>query len=248
MNKRKELVTGRRNVFEALQSGSVVELWIMRGSRGKIEKVVEQGKEQGVPIKWLPKEKFREWTGQASVHQGIAALVEAYRYGTWEGFEHSRKKSPPTEMVLLLDHLQDPHNLGALIRTAEAAGVGEIIIPKDRSVEVNATVRKVSAGAAEWVSVIKVTNLVQTIHSLQQMGYWIYGASEEGACPYYQVNWEARSGLVLGGEGKGLSRLVKENCDQLVYIPMFGRVSSLNVSVSGALLMFEYRRRVEGWQ
>jgi len=247
--KEDELVAGRRNVLEAIRSGKAQKLVIMKNARGKAKDILSQAKSRGVPVKKVSPEEFSALTGHFSSPQGVAVVVSPYRYLAWEDFVEQKKESAEkAELVLLLDHFQDPHNLGALIRTAEAAGIKNIIIPKDRSVQVNATVRKVAAGATEWVAVTRVTNLVNTLNELKNIGFWIYGAFEEGAVPYYQADWECRVGLVLGAEGKGLSPLVKDNCDQMVYIPMKGHISSLNVSVSGALFMFEFIRRIKGWQ
>jgi len=166
----------------------------------------------------------------ASNHQGIIIDIHEYEYHTMDSINND-------DLVLILDHLEDPHNFGAIIRSAEARGVKSIIIPKDRSVSVNETVMKSSSGALSHVNIIMVTNIVNAINTLKEKGYFIYGAESEGS-DYKTVDYSEKVGLVIGSEGKGLSRLVKENCDMIISIPMKGNVNSLNASVAAGVLLF----------
>lgn len=173
-------------------------------------------------------------------HQGVVAFVDEYQYYNLDDVISNDKDS----LIVMLDGLEDPHNLGAIIRTCEISGVSGIILPKNRSVRINATVSKVSAGAIEHVKVALVTNLVNTIKILKEKGYWIVGAEAlEESKNFWDTDLNMKTCLVIGSEGKGLSRLTKEECDFLVKIPMWGKVNSLNASVSAALLIYEIRRQ-----
>lgn len=175
------------------------------------------------------------------VHQGIVAYVDEYQYASVN--QVINKCSEKEDVCLaILDGLEDPHNLGAILRTADATGIDGIIIPKNRSVSLNSTVAKVSTGAIEHVDVVQVTNLNQTINELKKNGYWIIGLEMDGSIDYRKQDYRGKIALVIGSEGKGISRLVKENCDFLVNIPMVGHVTSLNASVSASILFYEVLR------
>ncbi len=175
------------------------------------------------------------------VHQGIVAYVDEYQYASVN--QVINKCSEKEDVCLaILDGLEDPHNLGAILRTADAVGIDGIIIPKNRSVSLNSTVAKVSTGAIEHVDVVQVTNLNQTINELKKNGYWIIGLEMDGSIDYRKQDYRGKIALVIGSEGKGISRLVKENCDFLVNIPMVGHVTSLNASVSASILFYEVLR------
>lgn len=163
-------------------------------------------------------------------HQGVVIVINDYEYCNYKEFND--------DIIIILDHLEDPHNFGAIIRTCEAAGIRSIIIPKDRSVSVNSTVMKTSAGALEYVNIAMVNNLVNTINDLKSKGYFVYGAEADGT-NYKDVDYPRKSVLVIGSEGNGLSRLVRENCDEIVSLPMRGHVNSLNASVAGAILIYD---------
>lgn len=163
-------------------------------------------------------------------HQGVVIVINDYEYCNYKEFDD--------DIIIILDHLEDPHNFGAIIRTCEAAGIRSIIIPKDRSVSVNSTVMKTSAGALEYVNIAVVSNLVNTINDLKSKGYFVYGAEADGT-NYKDVDYPKKSVLVIGSEGNGLSRLVRENCDEIVSLPMRGHVNSLNASVAGAILIYD---------
>ncbi len=175
-------------------------------------------------------------------HQGIAVEIEEYSY---ESINNIIKKNKDKENVslVMLDGLEDPHNLGAILRTADATGMNGIIIPKNRSVSLNATVAKVSTGAIEHVDVAQVTNLVQTIKELKKEGYWIIGLEMEGSVDYKTQDYNGKIVVVIGSEGKGISRLVKEECDFMINIPMVGHVTSLNASVSASIIFYEILRQ-----
>ncbi len=172
------------------------------------------------------------------LHQGIILDVPDYQYHTLS----ECLSDPNSEFVVLLDHLEDPHNVGAIIRTCEAAGVSYVILPKDRQVPINATVMKTSAGALENVSVVSVSNLVQSIDQLKKAGFWIVGTSLEGDMDYRDVDYTGKIALVIGNEGNGISELVSKNCDFLAKIPMIGKTNSLNASVAAGIMIYEVIR------
>lgn len=175
------------------------------------------------------------------VHQGIVAYVDEYQYISID--QVIKKHNDQTDVCLaILDGLEDPHNLGAILRTADATLIDGIIIPKNRSVSLNSTVAKVSTGAIEHIDVVQVTNLNQTITELKKYGYWIIGLEMDGSIDYRKQDYHGKIAIVIGSEGKGISRLVKDNCDFLVHIPMHGHVTSLNASVSASVLFYEVLR------
>ncbi len=188
-----------------------------------------------IPIKF--KEKFELDKLVNGLHQGIIINVPDYHYASIDDVLQKENA-----MVVILDHLEDPHNLGAIIRTCEAAGVDEIIIPKDRSVEVNATVIKVSTGAIENMKIARVTNLVRTIDELKKNGFWIIGTEMNGT-PYDQIDYQGKIGIIIGNEGHGMSRIVKESCDFIASIPMIGTTNSLNASVATGIMIYEAIRQ-----
>lgn len=185
------------------------------------------------PIIYVDKEKLDEMVKGAN-HQGIVLKVNDYEYADIDELNE--------DIIVLLDHLEDPHNLGAIIRTCEAAGIHNIILPKDRSVEVNGTVMKTSVGTLNEMKIAQVVNLVQTIDYLKKKGYWIIGTDMNGL-DYRQVNYDGKIVIIIGNEGKGMSRLVKEQCDFIASIPMLGKVNSLNASVASAIILFEAIRK-----
>ena len=183
------------------------------------------------PIVYVEKEKLDQMVD--GLHQGIVLKVADYDYADI--------KELTNDVIVILDHLEDPHNLGAIIRTCEAAGITDIIIPKDRSVGVNSTVMKTSAGCLDRVKICQVTNVVQTIAYLKKQGYWIIGTDMEGT-DYKKIDYQGKIVIIIGNEGKGISRLVKESCDFVASIPMYGIVNSLNASVAAGIILFETRR------
>ena len=188
-------------------------------------------KKINAPIIYVDKKKLDKMVD--GLHQGIVLKIANYEYK-----DISELKN---DIVVILDHLEDPHNLGAVIRTCEAAGIKDIILPKDRSVQVNSTVMKTSAGCLDRVNLYQVTNLVQTITYLKKQGFWIIGTDMEGS-DYRKFDYQGKIAVVIGNEGNGMSRLVKESCDFIVSIPMYGNVNSLNASVAAGIILFEIRR------
>ena len=184
-----------------------------------------------IPITYLEKYEMDQMVN--GLHQGIILEVEDYKYASLDDFIGEENS-----LVVILDHLEDPHNFGAIVRTCEAAGVNGIIIPKDRSVEVNPTVIKVSTGATENMNIARVTNIVQTIKELKENGFWIIGTDMQGT-DYDKIDYRGKIAIIIGNEGSGMSRLVKENCDFIATIPMIGKTESLNASVSTGIIVYE---------
>lgn len=191
--------------------------------------ILEQLKKAGIPCKFLDKKSLDDI--EEGNHQGIILEIDDYKYTFLD-------ELLDRNIIIILDHLEDPHNFGAIIRTCEAAGINSIIIPKDRSVKVNATVMKTSAGTLENVDICMVSNIVNAIKTLKDNGFWIIGTDMEGT-DYRKIDYKGKIAIVIGNEGKGLSRLTEENCDFVAKIPMYGTVNSLNASVAAALVIYE---------
>lgn len=237
-------IEGRNPVLEALKSGRDIDkILVAKGAvEGSINKIIAIAKEMGLIVQTVDRQKLNEMS-ETSAHQGVIALVAAYQYSTLEDILELSKKGNGKPFLLLLDGLTDPHNLGSIMRTADAVGVNGIIIPKRRSVGLTATVAKTSAGAIEYVPVAKVSNIAQTIDKLKDAGIWIAGADMDGEKTHFEEDFKGPIAFVLGSEGQGLSRLVKEKCDFLIKIPMIGKVSSLNASVAASIVMYEVFRQ-----
>lgn len=229
---------------EALKANRPIEkLLVAEGMKlARIAWMTQLAKERGIVIQRVKRQKLDQLTG-GSVHQGVVAIVAAHRYQELSEVLDSAKERNETPFLLVLDGIEDPHNLGSILRTADAAGVHGVVIPKRRAVGLTAAVAKTSAGAIEYVSVVRVTNLVRTLQQLKAEGFWVTGAEASGKLPYTEVDFTVPTALVIGSEGKGISRLVKENCDYLVHLPMKGAVHSLNASVAASLLMYEVVRK-----
>jgi 23S rRNA (guanosine2251-2'-O)-methyltransferase len=221
----------------------VVRLYLLKAkSSNTMDKILADAESFNVPIKWLSKEGFDQRFPQVN-HQGVAAECFKPRHFSEDDLEKLVKDTTIQPFFLVLDGVQDPHNLGACLRSADAAGVHAVIIPKDRSVGVTATVSKVACGAAETVPVVTVTNLARTLNFLKENNIWCIGLDGEAKTSIYQFKLTGALAFVLGAEGKGLRRLTAEVCDALVSIPMQGRVSSLNVSVATGVVLFESLRQ-----
>ena len=237
-------VEGRNPVIEALKAGRKIEkLFLASGSnQGSIKKIVGMAKDKGITVQYVNRKKLDSMSGTQN-HQGVIALVSSYEYKNLDDILNLAqiRKEPP--FVIILDEIEDPHNLGAIMRTAECAGVHGIIIPKRRSVGLTSAVAKISAGAIEYIPVVRVTNISAAIEELKQKGFWIYGADMGGDEYYYRKELTGSIGIVIGNEGKGISRIVKEKCDFLVKIPMKGKVSSLNASVAASIITYEVLRQ-----
>ena len=233
-------IEGRNSVIELLESGrDVNKIFIQSGERhGSINKIIAMAKERKILIAEMSKEKMQQMS-QTENYQGIIAIVPPFDYVDVEDILLEAKSRQEEPFVVLLDGIEDPHNLGSIIRTAETAGVHGIIIPKRRAASVNATVNKVSAGAVEHMKIARVNNMVDTIKYLKEQGLWICGTDMDTKTYYYDQDLTGPIGIVIGSEGFGMSRLVKENCDFLVKIPMKGKITSLNASVSAGIVMYE---------
>ena len=232
-------MAGRNAVMEALKgSRSVNKIMVAKGSNeGSIKEIIAVAKEKSVNIMYMERSKI-DSMARGIRHQGVLAQVAPVQYVELEDIlQIARDKNEPP-FILLLDELEDPHNLGALLRTADAAGVHGVLIPKRRSVPLSATVAKTSAGAVEYVPVARIGNMVQTIRRLKDEGLWVAAADMDGT-DYYEADMTGPLLLIVGSEGHGVGRLVKEQCDFVVRIPMMGKINSLNASVAGSILMYE---------
>ena len=246
MNKqeRKEIyndqVEGRNAVIELLESGKDInKIFITKGERhGSIHKIISMAKENKVILVEKEKRKMEEMA-QTENYQGVIAMVPPYEYCEIEDILQEAKTREEEPFVLILDGIEDPHNLGSIIRTAETAGVHGIIIPKRRSATVNSTVNKVSAGAVQHMKVARVTNITDAIETLKKEGLWICGTDINTTTYYYEQDLTGAIGIVIGNEGSGMSQKVKKNCDFLIKIPMKGKVTSLNASVSTGIVLYE---------
>jgi len=231
------ILSGIHPVVEALRSGNPLErVLIAQGAGGpRIQEIIELARRAGVPVRFEPRAALERLAG-TTAHQGVAALGAARKYAELETVAGS-------SLLVVLDGVEDPHNLGAIIRTAHAAGAGAVIIPERRAASVTDVVAKAAAGALEHLPVARVTNVSRALEDLKQRGHWVYGLDERGDECYDRVDYAANSVIVLGGEGKGLHEQVRKHCDVLVRIPIAGRISSLNVSVAAGIVLFEWRRR-----
>jgi 23S rRNA (guanosine2251-2'-O)-methyltransferase len=244
-----EYVYGIHAVEALLQSrpGDIGSIYCQTGREDqRMQHILDLAEKHGVRIESLPRKKLDDMIDGR--HQGVVAkaTMPQINWGEEELFEQlSALDHPP--MLLVLDGVTDPHNLGACLRSAEAAGVDAVIVPKDKSADLNATVRKVACGAAETMPFVRVTNLARTLEKLKQQGIWLYGTAGEAAQSVFEVDLKGPVALVMGAEGKGMRRLTREHCDYLVNLPMAGAVSSLNVSVATGICLFEaVRQRAKG--
>lgn len=239
-------VEGRNAVLELLESGKDInKIFISKGEKhGSINKIIGIAKERRIIMVEKDKKQMDEMA-QTENYQGVIAIVPPFEYCEVEDILQTAKERNEDPFVLLLDGIEDPHNLGSIIRTAETAGVHGIIIPKRRAASVNSTVSKVSAGAVQHMRVARVTNLNETIKELKEAGLWIIGTDMEAKTSYYNQDLTGPICIVIGSEGFGMSRLVKENTDILIKIPMKGKVTSLNASVSAGIVMYEALKQRE---
>ena len=239
-----DVLVGRNAVTEALKSGrGINKLWIASGDReGSVAEIAALAKERGIVVQYVERAKIEALAG-GHRHQGVLAYVAPVPYAELEDILKAAEAKGEAPFLVLLDELEDPHNLGALLRTADATGVHGILIPKRRSVSLNATVAKTSAGAVEYVPVARIGNIAQTLKKLKEKGFWVAGADMDGEKAYYEADLTGPLVLVVGSVGKGMSRLTKEACDFIVRMPMVGRINSLNASVAGSILMYESMRQ-----
>lgn len=239
-----EMIIGKNPVLEALQSGRPINKIIISDQLNKnTERELHQmAKKANTIIQKVPKKRIDQLS--KGRHQGIIAYVTAYDYATIEEIVENARRKEQLPFIIILDEIEDPHNLGAILRTADATGVHGVIIPKRRAVGLTETVAKTSAGAIEHIPVARVTNIAKTIDELKEKNIWVVGTDEEGSKDYRTLDGDTAIALVIGNEGKGISRLVKEKCDWTIHLPMEGSIPSLNASVAAGILMYEiYRER-----
>lgn len=228
-------VFGFHAVTEALKEGRGNKLFLSEDARGeKIDTLKEAAREQAVPVKWVPKQKLDLMSDQG-VHQGMLLAITPYQYLTLDELLEKTRENP---IYLILDNLEDPHNFGSILRTADASGIDGIIIPKHRAVGITPVVVKTSTGAVEHVPVARVTNLTQAVQQLKKAGFWIFGTDMAGS-DYRTWNAQGSVGLIIGNEGRGMGEGLKKEVDQMLTIPMTGYVQSLNASVAAGLLMYQ---------
>ncbi len=239
-NEYDDIVEGRNAVLELLDSDrDINKIFVQSEERhGSINKIIAIAKENKVVVTEVEKSKL-DFMSKTKNHQGVIAVVPPFNYCEVEDILEYAKSKNEDVFILILDGIEDPHNLGSIIRTAETAGVHGIIIPKRRTVTVNSTVAKVSAGAVEHMKIARVNNITDTIRKLKENGLWIIGTDGSATTLYYNQDLKGDIAIVIGSEGFGMSRLVKENTDMLVKIPMKGKVTSLNASVSAGIVMYE---------
>lgn len=238
-DKKPDLLIGRNAVTEALKSDREIDtLILMRNNNNPaLSRLASMAKEKGAVVKEVDSKKLDFMCGGAN-HQGVAAYVAAHEYASVEDIFAYAEEKGEAPFIVVCDEIEDPHNLGAIIRTAECAGVHGVIIPKRRSASLNFTVGKTSAGALEYMRVARVSNLASTIDVLKEKGCWVYGADMDGT-DYKKTDFSGAVVLVIGSEGKGIGKLIRQKCDAIVSLPMKGNINSLNASVAAGILMYE---------
>jgi 23S rRNA (guanosine2251-2'-O)-methyltransferase len=231
------VLSGIHPVVEALRAGRALErVLVAQGAGGpRLQEIIDLARRGSVPVRFEPRSALDRLAGTPA-HQGVVAMGAAKKYADLDA-------AASAQLVVVLDGVEDPHNLGAILRTAHAAGAGAVVIPERRAASVTDVAAKAASGAAEHIPVVRVTNINRALEEFKQKGYWIYGLDERGADVYTEVDYGSPTVLVLGGEGKGLHEQVRKHCDLLVRIPMAGQISSLNVSVAAGVFLFEWRRR-----
>ncbi len=241
---REDIIEGRNAVIEALRGDRTIEqIMVAEGdTQGSVNVILALAKEKKLIVKFVDRKKL-DMISETGAHQGVIAKVTPYKYCSIDDIIDVAEERKEAPFILILDEIEDPHNFGALIRTAEVCGVHGIIIPKRRNVGVTPTVYKSSAGAVEHMKITKVTNINAAIESLKDKGIWIYGADMEGEAFCFESDLSGAVGIVVGSEGKGIAKLTKEKCDVLLRIPMKGKISSLNASVAGGILMYEVMKQ-----
>lgn len=237
------LIEGRNAVLEAFRSGKTIDkLYVLDGCQdGPVRTIVREARKHDTLIQFVEKERLSQLS-ETGRHQGVIAMAAAYEYAEVEDMLKLAEEKGEDPFLILLDNIEDPHNLGAIIRTANLAGAHGVIIPKRRAVGLTATVAKTSAGALNYTPVAKVTNLVKTMEELKEKGLW-FVCADMGGTSMYDLNLKGAIGLVIGNEGEGVSRLVRENCDFIASIPMKGDIDSLNASVAAGVLAYEIVRQ-----
>ena len=239
-----DMIEGRNAVTEAIRSGRTInKVFLADGDTDRaLGRLAAMAKEAGAVVVRIDRRKLNEMS-QTGAHQGIMASVAVHDYATIDDILAAAEAKGEAPLIVLCDELSDPHNLGAILRTAECAGARGVIIPKRRSVGLTAVVGKASAGAVEYMPVARVANLTAAIRELKQRGVWIFGTAADGAVPLYSADLKGPAAIVIGNEGVGMSRIVADSCDFKVSIPMKGRISSLNASAAAAILLYEAVRQ-----
>ncbi|MDO5718733.1 MAG: 23S rRNA (guanosine(2251)-2'-O)-methyltransferase RlmB [Tissierellia bacterium] len=239
-----DYICGRNAVMEILKTDKEIDkIFIQKGDlKGSIHPIIAKARDKGIIITEVDKRKLDD-ISENNPHQGVAALVSSYRFYDVEDILNYARSKNDTVKIIILDEIEDPHNMGAIIRTAEAAGFHGIIIPKRRSAGITQTVHKASAGATAHIKISRVTNIAQTISKLKEENIWVYGADGSSETLYTEADLKGNICLVIGNEGKGLSHLVKKRCDMLIKLPMNGKVESLNASNAAAILIYEVLRQ-----
>jgi 23S rRNA (guanosine2251-2'-O)-methyltransferase len=235
------ILSGIHPVTEALRVGTPIErVLVAQGAGGpRLQEIIGMARRAGTPVRFEQRSALDRIAG-TTAHQGVVALGAARKYAGLDDVASA-------EMIVVLDGVEDPHNLGAIVRTAHAAGAGAVVIPERRAAGVTDVVAKAAAGALEHLPIVRVTNVNRTLEELKEQEHWIYGLDERGTESYDRIEWAEKPVLVLGGEGKGLHEQVRKHCDLLVRIPMAGKISSLNVSVAAGVVLFDWRRK-KGWK
>jgi 23S rRNA (guanosine2251-2'-O)-methyltransferase len=232
------ILSGINPVLESLKAGHPLDrILVAKGAGGpRLQQIVELARRASVPVRFEERAGLDRVAGSPA-HQGVVAMGASKRYAELEDV------APAAQLLVILDGVEDPHNLGAIVRTAHAAGAGGIVIPERRAVGLTDVVAKAAAGALEYLPVVRAVNINRTLDELKELGYWIYGLDERGTEDYDRAEYNAPTALVFGGEGKGLHELVRKHCDVMVRIPMEGHIPSLNVSVAAGIVLFEHKRR-----
>ena len=241
MSGREDLIEGRNSVIELLKSerATVEQIFIAKGKlEGSITKIIGMAKDKSIVLKEVDRKKLDSLSETGS-HQGVIAQITPFEYSEVDDILAYAAKKGQDPFIIILDELEDPHNLGSIVRTAELCGVHGIIIPKRRNVGVTSTVYKIAAGAIEHMRIAKVTNVNNEIDKLKSKGVWIYGSDIRAEEFSYSVNYSGPCALIIGNEGRGMSKLTAKKCDKLVKIPMVGKINSLNASVAGGIMMYE---------
>lgn len=241
--KQSNIICGRNPVLEAVRSGREIDrLYVAHGATGgTVSAIIAKCSAKGILIKEISPQKLDYYCGGAN-HQGVAVMFASQEYSTVEDILKTADERNEKSFIIICDEIEDPHNLGAIIRTAEACGVHGIIIPKRRSASLNATVAKTAAGSLEYMKVARVTNIANTIDELKAKGVWIFGADMDGQ-PYTQIDYDIPCAIVIGNEGKGIGALTAKKCDVIISLPMKGKINSLNASVAAGALMYEVVRK-----
>ena len=241
---KENIIVGRNPVTEALRSGREIDKLMVSSEEGSMKKILALAKERRIPVMKVEKSAI-DRIAEGKAHQGVAAYVSAYTYAELEDIFRIAEERGEDPFIIILDNLEDPHNLGAIMRTAECAGAHGIIIPKRRACGLTDVVAKASAGAIEYMPCVKVTNIAQAIEELKERGVWV-AACDMGGQEYYKADLKGKLAVVIGSEGSGISRLVKEKCDFVVSMPMVGRITSLNASNAAAVIIYEVRKQRDG--